>query len=119
MDDKTLDPKTSILCSAIAQQIDPATWQLWGTDIHWLDPTFDTPSNNAIVAGIIADYPALEAAYLTQQAADKDAAAALKAKEDKAKVDLKTVVDGGDPVKWSIDDVVTHLKYIETILGLR
>jgi len=53
----------STLCHLLAQRIPPQQFQLWGLEIHWMSPDFDTPENNAIYADIVANYTELAAAY--------------------------------------------------------
>ena len=54
-----------ILCTLIARQVDPAKFQIWGLDIHWLsEPTL---AELDIVAGIYTNYESLAAAYLQEQ----------------------------------------------------
>jgi len=53
----------NILCTLIAQRINPICFQLWGLDIHWMSPDFDTPENRAIVEEVIKNYTELAAAY--------------------------------------------------------
>jgi len=48
-----------ILCNLLAEKIPPEQFQVWGTDVHWMDKTFDTPENNAIVADVIENYETL------------------------------------------------------------
>lgn len=52
---------------------------------------------------------------------EKQKADADKAKKDKAKVDLNTLIttENPDPTKWKIEDVVAHLKQVEILIGVR
>jgi ABC-type branched-subunit amino acid transport system substrate-binding protein len=56
-----------ILCTLLAQRIPPEQFQLWGNDVHWMSPDFDTKENRAIVEEIKANYPELAAAYEAKQ----------------------------------------------------
>ena len=51
----------STLCTLLAQRILPEKFQLWGLEIKWVLPEFDTPENRAIVEDVIANYEALVA----------------------------------------------------------
>ena len=51
----------NILCTLLAQRINPEHFQLWGLDIHWTNESFNTPENRAIVADVIKNYDALAA----------------------------------------------------------
>ena len=77
----------NILCTLLAQRIPPEQFQLWGLDIHWMSPDFDTPENRAIVEDVIANYETLEAAYLAVEVAEKEAREALQATKQQALVD--------------------------------
>jgi hypothetical protein len=59
----------NILCTLLAQRIPPEQFQLWGLDIHWMSPDFDTPANRAIVADVIKNYDNLASA---QERSEKD-----------------------------------------------
>ena len=59
-----------ILCNLLAEKIPPEQFQVWGTDVHWMDKTFDTPENNAIVADVIKNYETL-AAVAEKEIADE------------------------------------------------
>ena len=76
-----------ILCTLLAQRIDPTHFQLWGLDVHWMLPEYDTPANRAIVADVIANYTTLEVAYLAEQQAAHDAEEARKAAKAQAFLD--------------------------------
>ena len=54
----------NILCILLSQRIPPEQFQLWGLEIHWMDESYNTPENRAIVADVINNYEALAAAYL-------------------------------------------------------
>jgi hypothetical protein len=56
---------TNTLCSLIAQRIDPTYFQLWGLEVHWMSPDYDTPANRAIVEDVIKNYETLAAALPT------------------------------------------------------
>jgi hypothetical protein len=60
--------EATILCKLLAQRISPEKFQLWGTEIHFINVEDDTPANRAIVAAVIENYAALAAAYSTSQA---------------------------------------------------
>uniref|UniRef100_A0A6M3KAF5 Uncharacterized protein n=1 Tax=viral metagenome TaxID=1070528 RepID=A0A6M3KAF5_9ZZZZ len=51
----------NILCTLLAQRIPPEQFQLWGLDIHWMAPEYDTPENRAIVEDVVANYASLAA----------------------------------------------------------
>ena len=75
------------LCTLIAQRINPEYFQLWGLDIHWMKEEYDTPENRAIVEDVITNYSTLEAQYLADIAAAKQAEAARIAAKAQAIVD--------------------------------
>ncbi len=88
----------SILCTLLAQRINPTYFWLSGLEIIWLMETrlppienevspYDTPENRAIVADVIANYTTLEAAYLAEQQAAHDAEEARKAAKAQAFLD--------------------------------
>ena len=71
----------NILCTLLAQRINPEYFQLWGLDIHWMKEEYDTPENRAIVADVIANYPSLESTYLAEiEVAQAAEAARIEAK---------------------------------------
>jgi len=49
----------NILCTLLAQRINPEYFQLWGLDIHWMKEEYDTPANRAIVEDVIKNYDLL------------------------------------------------------------
>jgi len=61
-----------ILCTLLAQRLDPEYHRLSGLEVVWLNEDkvpdensfYDTPENRAIVADVIANYDTLAAAYL-------------------------------------------------------
>ena len=53
-----------ILCALLAQRIPPEQFQIWGTEIHWMDEKFNTPENRAIIEGTIKDYDILAASHV-------------------------------------------------------
>ncbi len=75
------------LCTLLAQRINPTYFQLWGLEVHWMLPEYDTPANRAIVADVIANYAVLEAVYLAEQQAAHDAEEARKAAKAQAIID--------------------------------
>ncbi|OPY86881.1 MAG: hypothetical protein A4E72_01582 [Syntrophus sp. PtaU1.Bin208] len=77
-----------ILCTLLAQRIDPAKFQLWGLEAHWMQEEHDTPENRANVADVVANYDTLAAIYV----AERDAK--IEEEEIKAglvKIDLKSI----------------------------
>ena len=56
-----------ILCTLLAQRINPEHFQLWGLEVHWMKEEYDTPTNRAIVADVITNYDTLAAAYEAAQ----------------------------------------------------
>ena len=62
-----------ILRKLLDKKITPDYFQLWGINVHWMSDDYNTPENRAIVADVIANYDTLEAAYLAEQQAIKDA----------------------------------------------
>lgn len=78
----------NILCTLLSQRIPPEQFQLWGLDIHWMSPDFDTPENRAIVEDVIANYATLEAEYLATQAKEK---ATAEIKANLIEIDLKSI----------------------------
>ncbi|NLT24661.1 MAG: hypothetical protein GXX82_16585 [Syntrophorhabdus sp.] len=57
----------SIVCTLLAERIDPTKFQVWGTEIKWLvEPT---AGELAAAADVIANYATLEADYLAIQEA--------------------------------------------------
>jgi len=59
--------QANILCTLLAQRINPEQFQLWGLDVHWMKEEYDTPENRAIVADVIANYDTLAAQYEAEQ----------------------------------------------------
>jgi hypothetical protein len=57
-----IEVDTDILCVLLAKKVPPEQFQVWGTEVHWMDKAFDTPENNAIVADVIENYETLAAA---------------------------------------------------------
>jgi len=57
----------NILCTLLAQRTPPEQFQVWGTEVHWMSPEYDTPENQAIVADVIANYDTLAAEYEVSQ----------------------------------------------------
>jgi len=78
----------NILCTLLAQQIPPEQFQLWGTEIHWMDEQHNTPENMAIVTDVIANYDTLATAYLAEREKTQNNE---KVKAALAEIDLKTV----------------------------
>ncbi|PKN20876.1 MAG: hypothetical protein CVU71_03605 [Deltaproteobacteria bacterium HGW-Deltaproteobacteria-6] len=56
-----------ILCQLIAQRINPEYFFLSGIEFCWKSEDYNTEANNAIVAGIIANYDSLAADYEAAQ----------------------------------------------------
>lgn len=56
-----------ILGKLIAQRISSDRFQIWGTEVRWMSPEYDTPENRAIVDDVIANYDDLAAAYMREQ----------------------------------------------------
>lgn len=52
---------TNTLCSLLAEKIDPAKFQVWGTEIKWL--ATPTKEETALASDVIANYDTLAAAY--------------------------------------------------------
>jgi len=50
----------SILCTLLAQRINPTYFQLWGLEVHWMASKYDIPENRAIVADVVANYDTLK-----------------------------------------------------------
>lgn len=92
--------KANILVNILAQRINPEHFQLWGLEIHWMSEEYNTEANRAIVVDVIAIYPALEAAYLAEQQAIKDAKLA-KAQE------IIDNLPAWQPVSDAIDSATT------------
>jgi len=78
----------NILCKLLAARITPEKFQLWGTEVHWLDKADDTPEHRAIVEYIIANYDSLLADY---QAGEEKAAKERAVKEILAEIDEKSI----------------------------
>ncbi len=57
----------SILCTLLGQRINPAHFQLWGLDVHWMAPEYDTPANRAIAADVAANYDTLAPAVIQNE----------------------------------------------------
>jgi hypothetical protein len=57
----------NILCQLIAKRIPPDQFQFWGTEIHWMAESYDTPENRAIVDDVIANYETLASEYEESQ----------------------------------------------------
>jgi hypothetical protein len=74
----------NILCTLLAQRIDPTKWQLRGTDICWLDPAWDTPENNSTVDDVKANYDVLAPPVMSQWEAEK-------VKQETARANLKNI----------------------------
>jgi phosphoribosylformylglycinamidine (FGAM) synthase-like enzyme len=66
-----------ILCTLLAQRIPPEQFQLWGTDIHWMDEKYDTPENRAIVADVTKNYDNLAEEYQGKMDKEKARAEAI------------------------------------------
>lgn len=56
----------NMLCSLLAEKIDPTKFILRGTEIEWLTPP--TAEDTALAADVIANYDTLAAAYEAEQA---------------------------------------------------
>ena len=78
---------SNILCTLLAQRISPEQFQLHGLGIHWMDETYNTPENETIAADVIANYGTLEATYLADELAEKEAKEALQTAKQQALVD--------------------------------
>jgi len=114
---------TSILCTLLAQRINPEYFQLWGLDAHWMDDAYDTPANRAIVADVVANYDTLKVAVIK---ADKlaeiraDAKAVIEAKypvwyqANVANGIYSTVI--GDTMKAGITSVITESNRCEDLV---
>jgi DNA-binding GntR family transcriptional regulator len=63
----------SILCSLLANVIDPTHFQVWGTDIHWM--VVPTQEEITLANDVITNYESLAAAYLQAQAQEAQAEA--------------------------------------------
>ena len=61
----------NILCTLLAQRIPPEQFQLWGLDVHWMAPEYDTPENRAIVEDVIANYTTLAVAVAAAECLSK------------------------------------------------
>lgn len=59
-----------ILCTILAIKIDPAKFQLWGLDVHWLSKP--TKEELAIVDDVIKNYDTFEAEYLDEQVREQE-----------------------------------------------
>lgn len=56
-----------ILCTLLAQRINPEHFQLWGLEVHWMKEAYDTLKNRAIVADVISNYDVLAVQYEIEQ----------------------------------------------------
>lgn len=56
-----------ILCSLLAEKIDPAKFQVWGTEIKWL--ATPTKEETELASDVIANYDALAAEWQAEQLA--------------------------------------------------
>ncbi len=80
----------STLCTLLAQRINPTYFQLWGLDVHWMAPEYDTPANRAIVADVIANYSTLAPAAEQAEKDEAEKEKLIQAKiRDNAIADLK------------------------------
>lgn len=59
--------RADILCTLLAQRINPEHFQLWGLEVHWMKDEYNTEANRAIVADVIANYDTLAAQYELEQ----------------------------------------------------
>ncbi len=91
----------SILCTLLAQRIPPEKFQLWGLDIHWMSPEYDTPANRAIVADVIANYNTLKMSVIKSD------------KLTKIREDAKTIIESKYPT-WYQANVANGI-YSEAI----
>jgi hypothetical protein len=64
-----MDQKTLLLL--LQARLDKTKFGLSGLDVYWIDPTWNTPENNAIVEEVVVNYTAL-AAFLISSGAAKD-----------------------------------------------
>ena len=76
------------MCSLLAQRIDSSHFQVWGFDVHWMNPEYDTPENRAIVADVMTNYETLSVAYEAEQ---KARAENDEIKATLAEIDLKSI----------------------------
>ena len=58
---------TDILCTLLAERIDPTKFQVRGIDIEWL--TVPTEDEISLAAGVIANYDTLVVGYVAKQKA--------------------------------------------------
>ena len=92
--------KANTLCTLLAQRIPPEQFQVRGDKVIFFDPDannklatampespYDTPENRAIVEDVITNYGPLEAAYLAEELAEKEAAEALQTAKQQSLVD--------------------------------
>jgi hypothetical protein len=77
-----------VLCGLLADRIPAGQFRLRGPDVQWTSAEYDTPENRAIVADVVANYDALAAAYVAEQAA---AAAENEIKTALTAIDLKSI----------------------------
>jgi len=59
--------KADILCTLIAQRINPEHFQLWGLEVKWMKEEYNTPENRAIVADVISNYETLKLPILANE----------------------------------------------------
>ena len=113
----------NILCTLLAQRINPEHFQLRGTDVHWMDDAYDTPANRAIVADVVANYGTLKLSVIKSEKLASIRANAKRIIEKKYPLWFQANVSNGiysdavgDTMKAGIVSVITESNRCEDLV---